>query len=769
MERWLTYFILGALFSLFLPKVPELFYLLSIAMSCIGLLFFYTKKSLTAFLLGFCFILMQASYYFSWDKRNNIAQSQIHLSAQYIQGNILSLVTDQKDTKRFELKVTHLNNKPLPDPITIRLSWQKPTFTFGQGDVIALKVKLKPAHGLANVGAFSFQKWLLSRSVVLSGYVVKDAQNRLVNRNHSYRQTLYKRLQQLELPFKSLILALALGDKSAITPNQWQVLQQTGTAHLMAISGLHLGLIAALGLYLMRGVVALLLGANISYRVSYWLPVLLSLLLAFGYAFLAGFAVPTLRALIMLGVYWFIRSCYGKVTLLRWVLLSLFVIVCVMPWSILQPSLYLSLMAVASILWVIWRLKGQHPNKVLNFFRSLLIIQLALALLLLPISLFLFKQITFLGLFANIVAVPFLSVTAIPLVLLATLLIMPLPQISLWLFTLASFCLELTWQYLTYLQQFDFLVLSASSPLFVFLIFACLCLSLHFFELIRFKRAVLILSVLLVAQYALWSWQKHFEQQHKVWFVTVFDVGHGLAVMIKKNNQAILYDTGATYPSGFSMTEMVVIPYMQSHYLTHFSKVIISHQDNDHSGGLAYLQEHDFGKHYYFNFDTKRPLERHSACMVGNGFVWHGLKFRMLWPEEKRGEENDDSCVIEISDGKHKVLLPGDISALVEHTLIAQKKLRKVNILLAPHHGSKTSSTVSFVQETQPDFVVYSVGFLNRWKMPVGQVTQRFEQLSSKTFNTAVDGMVQFKISQFEIKAQTYRDLHPFWPWLSTN
>ncbi|MCI2285512.1 DNA internalization-related competence protein ComEC/Rec2 [Colwellia sp. MSW7] len=192
----------------------------------------------------------------------------------------------------------------------------------------------------------------------------------------------------------------------------------------------------------------------------------------------------------------------------------------------------------------------------------------------------------------------------------------------------------------------------------------------------------------------------------KLWQLVVFDVGQGLSVLVQRGTKAILYDTGAAYDSGFNMVEAVVLPYLQFAGIQQLDKVIISHSDNDHAGGLAVLQKSIMIKELIYNSDADNES---NTCLQGQSFDWQGLTFEMLWPEQQVSEENDDSCVILIKDEKHKVLLTGDISKVIEGKLIQQYPALQADVLVVPHHGSKTSSSNAFIEQVQADIAVVSL------------------------------------------------------------
>ena len=245
------------------------------------------------------------------------------------------------------------------------------------------------------------------------------------------------------------------------------------------------------------------------------------------------------------------------------------------------------------------------------------------------------------------------------------------------------------------------------------------------------------------------------------WQLVVFDVGQGLSLLIQRDSKAILYDTGAAYPSGFNMANAVILPYLQYSGLAQLDKLIISHSDNDHAGGLTEIKESIVINELFYN--DKQP-SKNTVCLQGKSFLWQNLDFKMLWPKNIVSEENNDSCVLLISDGSRSVLFTGDISKKVEAAILQQYPKLRADILIVPHHGSKTSSSDLFITALKPSFAVVSAGYLNRWHMPVTEVVQRYQQHNVELLTTAKSGQIIFTMSEQGIRKRSYyRDLWPFW------
>ncbi len=794
MDWWLASFFLGSIFSLFLPIVPDIFVLFLIILLSV-ILFIYKPLRLTSGLFfGASWMLCNAFSFQSLWQDNDLNAISLSKTPQWVIGKVTSLqsppmLSGKVGNKplRFNFNVIQLNSKKLNKKMKLRLSWNNAKITVQQGQTIKLKVKFKPAHGLANIGGFNYQTWLRSKRISATGYVINDPNNVVVITSKSKRQTLYNRYKNLlpEDNLSPLLLALGFGSRSEINPPLWDVLQATGTGHLIAISGLHIGLVATSSyLFLMLLIRFIPLSYCNHFRfyqsvnIRYF-AIILSLLVGLIYGYLAGFSLPTIRALLMLSLYWLTRALNLHISIKRWLLLTLFLLIIMTPFSLITASFWLSVYAVIIIFLTLWRFKNliSSSNDLWRFVKGLIVIQVSLTLMLLPISAIFFQKISVVALLANVVAVPWMSFITIPLCLLSILIMPFFESLS---FLLIEYCLkslQLLWQYLNYLSQQQWSIVTLSSGevqilvslgviVFCFLYLLPLVWSRDnlLFNLIKFKRSFLKISVITLLLITLNTdvvENKVKQNLGNKWQLIVFDVGQGLSVLIQQNGKAILYDTGATYPSGFTMVNAVILPYLQHTSIKQIDKMIISHSDNDHAGGLAEISKGITINELIYN--KQQAVER-SLCVQGKDFSWQNLHFSMLWPKEVVSEENNDSCVLLINDGKQSVLLTGDITKKVEASLLKQYPHLRADILIVPHHGSKTSSSDLFIKKLSPLVAVVSAGYLNRWNMPVDEVVQRYKQNNVELLNTAISGQIIFNMSVSGIKKQSYYDdLWPFW------
>ncbi|WP_448246737.1 DNA internalization-related competence protein ComEC/Rec2 [Thalassotalea agariperforans] len=777
MDRWLLTFFLGALLSLFLPIVPEISYVIFLTVLALACSLLKLSRQLVAFILGCIWMLFNGANYNQALNNNSITSEQLYQKSVILTGEIDNLIIPNLSTTRINVNVEAVNHIPLIKKIKVRLSWQSAPKNLQQGQRWQLAVKLKPAHGLANQGGFSYQTWLRQHQLVASGYVKKQ-QAQLISEHTSLRQRGFDHIfhRVKEKNGYPLYLALTFGVRDSLTKDDWQILALTGTQHLLAISGLHIGLIAGASYYLLLFLLRVLPVQYLPSRGQrllnqhnlHYLVIIFSVLCAFFYSYLAGFSAPTSRALIMLSLFWLSKCLRIKLSKTRLVLLTLFFILLLQPMSILGAGFWLSFYAVMIIFFIHWAWQHifERFARWQKYLASLLLIQFGLTLFILPVAALLQNQLPSAAILANILAVPFMSLVVLPLVFCSAVLA---------LFTDIDFVVELAmqtlsilWQWLSLFKSVEESLIVVSDQAIMLLMVTLFCVVFVYLATNR-KKASWVVALLVPIFLIAFSehFRSHFNNEQndyvKQWQVKIFDVGQGLAVIIQKNQRVILYDTGASYPSGFVMAESVIAPYLKSQGINTIDKVIISHSDNDHAGGLTWLRQHFIIKQVIAN-DVN--LAGDKPCLQGETFAWQGLQINQLWPlEPKLGSENDDSCVFTISDGVNQVLFTGDISQKVEQQLLASVGNQlSAAILIAPHHGSNTSSSSEFIKTVKPTYAVFSAGFMNQWQMPTEKVVTRYQELAIKTLKTADSGMISFYLTANSIDVLEYKKhQYAFW------
>ncbi|WP_234268309.1 DNA internalization-related competence protein ComEC/Rec2 [Billgrantia ethanolica] len=603
------------------------------------------------------------------------------------------------------------------------------------GERWALTVRLRPPAGFANPGTFDYGAWLWREGIQATGYVRSEpAAERLRPAPASLRERALEHLdaQDLSPQARRWLAALTLGAGERLERDDWDLLNASGTTHLVVISGLHVGLVAAF---------VLLVGRSVSrvvtprlWRMAVW-PWWLAGAAAVGYAWLAGLQPPAMRAMIMtlLGL-WVASGRHAPGPWQAW-WLALGLVVLIDPLSVWRPGLWLSFVAVA-LLILIWqgrpRLRGFR-----GWSWGLVRTQMLLAPLMAAAVLMAFARLAPAAPLVNIVAVPLVSTVLVPLGLLGWLLA-PVPL-------LAALCwrlFEFTTQVLVGVLELSVAVLPLWWPLaeLVWPLALMLGLVALLWALPGLAGALRLGATLLLVP-AMLGLEASGPEPGTL-RVRVQDVGQGQLVELRSANYRLLYDTGPRFASGFAPLSSLW-PAGQ-----HFDEVMVSHDDLDHAGGVAVLAE----RHTVERF-LAPPGEAidvpFDSCLRGQAWQRDGVAYRVLWPPEETAElsSNDRSCVLEVTVGQDRLLITGDVGRDIERMFLLDVQL-PITLLVAGHHGSRTSSGPQLVQMLAPEHVVYSAGRHNAFGHPHDEVVRRFRRAGSCQWSTALDGAVTFWLGE---------------------
>lgn len=653
-------------------------------------------------------------------------------------------VDERADGLRLILQAEQLQyrNRQLPFSGRIRLSWHRALPSIHTGQQWQLLVRLKRPRGYRNPGAFDYERWLFEKGIRATGYVRHSPLNQLQKLNSrsaidALREDLLLQLKQ-KLPaarHTAQLAALTLGDRSGFTGEDWQLLRDTGTSHLMAISGLHIGLVSGMVYLLFRytwrrlGTLSLRLPAQ---RFA----LLPAMAFAWFYAMLAGFTIPTQRALLMLLFVMATALVIRRLRIGRVFLLTLMGVLLMEPWSILSAGFWLSFTAVASILYAFSARPGGS-----GLWWQQLRVHWVVMVGLIPVLLWQFQQVPLLSAFANIIAVPLTAFLVVPLAMLGVVLLFPWPWLSTVLFSVADRLLQLLWLWLEGVVVIGehFMLYAAPGP--VVLVLATVGFMILFLPRGWPSRWMGLLCFMPL-------WFSHSPQVASGSFlVHVLDVGQGLSVLVQTRNHVLLFDTGPAFPGGFNTVDTVIRPFMRHQGIERLDAVVLSHSDNDHAGGIQVLLQAVDVQQILAGGDVMLPGAR--PCLRGAQWQWDGVSFHVLHPSTTTtGSENNRSCVLQIRAGEHSLLLTGDIESRAETQLLEYygSKLQST-VMLAPHHGSKTSSSWKFIEQVDPLYVVFPAGYKNRFAFPHQQVLVRYQRLGSNLLQSSREGYLRFRLS----------------------
>lgn len=592
----------------------------------------------------------------------------------------------------------------------LRLSWRNSQNELAAGDILVATVRLKPLWGTLNVGGFDYEKWLLASGYNATGYI-KHGLLESSQKSQGLSQWVRSVFANAQLVEKGALLALALGDKGQVAPEDWERLRITGTIHLFVVSGLHVGLIGG-WLYLLC-LACLRLG-------GLFLPVsthshrsagLLALVGIFAYAWLSGLQPPVVRASLMASIVVLAGLTQRRAVPLRLLLLTFIVAVVLQPLAVFKQGLWLSYIAVAALCWAVVGYR-RPMSKILAFVR----VQFVLFLLMAPALSVIVGAIPLLSIPANLFAVPAITLVALPSLMLGLLLEPITPAVSDGLLMLADLSVITTKALLDALitmvqPRFQSLgYLSITTALVAGFAALAYCLPLN---KTHKSITVLGLSCLLLVNRAGVS----FGQVR----LQVLDVGQGSAAILDTRTRRIVVDTGAKFDNRFDAGQSIVIPALRSTGPDQVDLLMLTHMDNDHAGGrLALLRR----------YPNTEQMFGADACEHNKSWLWDGVRFSVL--QHKNGaSRNDRSCTLLVESAvwngglQHKIYLSGDVSKAAEDILTAWLP-KNLTLLVTPHHGSRSSSSSIFVRHVAPKWAVHSAGRSNRYGHPHDIVTRRY-------------------------------------------
>lgn len=656
-----------------------------------------------------------------------LAGTDLAVTARIVQ------LDDEGDAKRLRLKLTACSaiesQRLACDRLDqVRVSWYGAP-GLEVGETWALTLRLRPPSGFANPHTFDYAAWLWREGIDATGYVrsAPPPQRLQSSRNTLRKEALaYLDRHVSDDLTRRWLAALTLGASERLNQEDWDLLNASGTTHLMVISGLHVGLVAFFMLTLSRGAARLITPQG--WRMAAW-PWWSAALAAVGYAWLAGLEPPALRAMIMTLVgLWAASGRHAPGPWQAW-WLALAVIALVDPLALWRPGLWLSFIAVG-LLILAWQGRSR-PKGWRGWCLALLRSQCLLAPLMAAAVLFAFDRMALTAPLINLLAVPVVGSLMVPLGLAGWLLAWfpPLAGVCWWLFALlahgvkASLEAIVAWSPLWYPEPWQTLPVTLS----LFLLTAFWCLP-GLSKALRWGGSALLAALIFSLT------PPHLADGQLR--VRIHDVGQGQLIELRTARHRLLYDSGPRFRSGF-MPLTTLWPAGQR-----FDGVIISHGDTDHAGGVqALVEEHRVERWWSPGVE---PLDMPvSSCRSGERWRWDGIEFRFLWPENDPAtlERNDRSCVLLVEAGGQRLLISGDAGAAVESRIVGALE-NDIEVLIAGHHGSRTSSSAEWVAATRPRHVIFSAGRGNPHGHPHAEVVRRFRDAGSCLWNTAEDGAI---------------------------
>ena len=707
---------------------------------------------------------------------------RIHDKGQRFNFKVEQVLTPEASVPNHIYLSTYLNKKI--KPITLKA-----------GERWRLTLRLKQPHGSSNPHGFDFEAWALENNIRAVGYVHNKSENVRLDtladglsfRIESWRETIRDKFVRLlgDKPYVGVLSALTIGDQSSIPSAQWQVFTRTGVNHLMSISGLHITMLSGLG-----------------FAISYWLwrrsarsvlrlparkaAALVALLVALFYALLSGFAVPAQRTVYMVAAVTAALWLNRNFSLPQILSIALLGVITIDPWAVISPGFWLSFGAVSLIMYVsAYRINRQHnknPDAIENTYgasphpkkswlasfpplaylmrvlKEYANIQWAMSIGLIPLLLGLFQQVSLVSPLANAVAIPLVSLIVVPLSLLGAALPIDTPL------QLAHLAMDGVIHFLEWLNAMPQVVWQQHAPptwSIVAGMLGVLVILLPRGFPARWTGFLLLMPMFLNTPEP--------PAAHTLRMI-IFDVGQGLAVVAQTRQHTLLYDAGPDFSGDADSGNRILIPALHAMGINQLDGLMLTHDDIDHTGGAASVMQNIPTGWLSSSLDDEHPLSQQinniRRCQNGQTWQWDGVNFEVLYPDvnsyaEEKIKDNDRSCVLRISIGDQHILLTADIERKSEWQLLKRNADKlPATLLLVPHHGSNTSSTVEFINAVSPDYAVFTVGYRSRYGHPKPEVTQRYRDAGIQLLRSDMDGAIVVEMNAQGIQLERYRMTH---------
>jgi len=775
----------------------------AITISLVALLFFHPR--LKAYTLLFIFFLTGALL----GQGKPITSRLIPLANQHkkavIEGCVLEPVKiiDGK-IARFKLRTSavSLPQETIPTQEDIAVTVYRHIPDLQPGDKIRFPARLRLFKNFNNPGNYDYKAAMRLKGLTCAAAVSDGSRIVLLGTGHlpffrgmverfqkPVRQLFKKRLDSRN---DALFRALILGERQGITPELREPFNQTGLGHLLAVSGLHIGLVAGVAFFLFKWILSR------SYHLALRMDVrklaaLFTCPPVIGYALLAGFQVSSQRAMIM------ILAFLGSLIVGRerevWSTLALagLIILFFDPNALFSISFQLSFMAVIGILWltpaILNKLRNPGNNthekrstwkRLLDYFIGLAAVSAAAVFFLLPVTCHYFHRITFVSIPANLTTIPILGIWVIPLGLLSAAAVPFSTGVAGFFLTIGSWGLNIMMDIIGFWSRLPGSSIYMVTPnIFEILIFYSLILFTFFFKRFRWaKIGLAVVMVLALSDVAYWVYQVRFNRDLEVTFL---DVGKGNSALVSfPGGKKMLIDGGGFSSGSFDVGKMVVAPYLWHSKIRHIDYLVLSHPQADHMNGLRFIARFFHPEEFWYNGDTaetqtyrelidiveKGKIRKMLPADLKTDIQINGAHVQVLHPDpdaealripDDKKRLNNNSLVLKITYGGTSILFPGDLEKAGEAVLIANAgQMLKSHILLSPHHGSKTSSSRDFLDRVRPVICIVSSGERIARNFPHRSVLDRLQQIGCTVIRTARSGAVAIRIGQNRFRITTF-------------
>ncbi|MES2787322.1 MAG: DNA internalization-related competence protein ComEC/Rec2 [Pseudomonadota bacterium] len=663
---------------------------------------------------------------------------------------------------RLEIESARIGLEPVRIPPRILLGWysdaQGGPPDLRAGERWQLDVRLKAPHGNSNPHGFDYELWLWEQGLQATGYVRAGPRNETLRLAQTWRRPVELARQRVrdaifvhvqDRKAAGILAALAVGDQNAIERSDWDIFRATGVAHLMSISGLHVTMFA------WAASLAIGSGWRRSRRLCLRVPAQHAALaggivLATAYALFSGWGVPAQRTIWMLATVGLLRLS-GR----RWPwphvwLVACAVVVAIDPWALLQPGFWLSFVAVGVLFAADAGARPAHFStarqkvlaKVKSAFREQWIVTVALT----PLTLLLFGQASVVGLVANTLAIPWVTLVVTPLALLGI--------VGNRLWDVAAWAVQALGTWLELLAAFPLATVSLPvAPLWA----GAAGVLGGVLLVMPIPTAIRLLGLPLLFPVLVWQAPRPVDGHFDLMAV---DIGQGNAVIVRTASRTLMYDAGPRYSAESDAGHRVLVPLLRATG-EQLDVIMLSHRDSDHTGGAAAVLTMQPQAQLHASIEQGHELQAlrpSKRCEAGQRWRWDGVDFEVLHPRPQDYEiatkPNAISCVLRVSNGTRTALLAGDIEAAQEARLVREDAVHlRADLLLVPHHGSKTSSTAAFLDAVGPSSAIVQAGYRNRYGHPAPAVMDRYRERSIAVVASASCGAATWQSAHAAVLA----------------
>ncbi len=758
MRTGILFFTLGIYFLQVQQTLPSSFLFFGGSFSFL-IYFFFQRFIHVLWIRRICIVVFSfivGMGYAAWRAESRLETRPLAQDFHHWESKSLTLIGRVKtfpiETEQQGVRFIFQNQRKFAFSVPQNLSLSLPIQTVGQpihvGMCLKIVTKLMRPYGTANPYTFDLEKWAYEQHIDAFGKVrtvqpsAECAPQYFVFSDwiEATRERLRDRYLNLlkNQPYQGILIALAIGDQRGVTPAQWEIFYKTGVTHLISISGLHVTMIASFFATIIMTIWKQF-PKLILWRSTKEIGAFVGFVTALVYSLIAGFSVPTQRTMLMLMVIAF--ALYSRLSLSSFDILcyALLFVLLMDPLAVQSIGFWLSFGAVAALMFA-----GAYRTKRPDFLKETIKSQWVATIALIPLILILFQQISLVSPLANALAIPLVSLMITPLTLIG---LMPFGEIILWI---AGKILLFLMLYLNWLSHFSFAIWEQQAPNLVSVILGFLGIGLlllpHGFAG-KYFGTVFLLPLFLTGPSRPPTGEA---------FIHILDVGNGFAIWIETTHFNLIFDTGPKYSVQADSGERIVTPTLRAAGVKKINMLMVSHEDNDHSGGLESIVKHfevaDLRSSMVENHARRKHphIKKNTLCLAGQKWEWDQVYFEVLHPtkedyQAKKLEDNNMSCVLKIKTAHQSFLLTGDIEAPIEKRLVEtlHPQQLKSTILLAPHHGSQTSSTWPFLAAVQPKIAILSVGYRNQYGHPHPVILKRYHSLGIQTYRTDQLGYIR--------------------------